>query len=442
MYGGKTVGVVVPAYNEEGFVGDVLDSLPDYVDRVYAVDDASTDDTWAEIREHAAVERPPRADSAHVGETADETPGGVTAPDDTTNDDTAPDDATTDADTTNDDTAPDDATTDADAVRADGDGGTVVGIRHERNRGAGGAIKTGYLAARDDGVDVTVTIDADGQMDPAMMTQFLDPIVAGDADYVKGDRLATPEFRDDMPRFRLVGNWLLTGLTRIASGYWTVSDPQNGYTAISLAALESVDLDSMYEYYGYCNDLLVKLNVAGMSVVDVPMPASYGDEESSIDYGGYIPKVSLMLLQNFLWRLRTRYRTHPAGLAYGLALLGAVAVLVRAALALGSSLAGGDAGTDRSEATPDEGTGSPVATRSAVDATDDADDPANPTDATTDAPNVTDDATNATDDVADATAGVADDTDAESGGRWVPLALVVAVVGLLVGVVLDRRNQP
>jgi hypothetical protein len=161
-----------------------------------------------------------------------------------------------------------------------------------------------------------------------------------------------------------------------------------------------------------------------------------------------------MLLQNFLWRLRTRYRTHPAGLAYGLALLGAVAVLVRAALALGSSLAGGDAGTDRSEATPDEGTGSPVATRSAVDATDDADDPANPTDATTDAPNVTDDAnvtdapsatddaTNATDDVADATAGVADDTDAESGGRWVPLALVVAVVGLLVGVVLDRRNQP
>ncbi|WP_327054165.1 glycosyltransferase family 2 protein [Halomicrococcus gelatinilyticus] len=338
MYGGKTVGVVVPAYNEERFVGDVLDSLPDFVDRVYAVDDASTDATWDEIRDHATVERAPRTDAA-TGE-ADETP-----------------------------------------LRADGDGGTVVAIRHERNRGAGGAIKTGYLAARDDGVDVTVTIDADGQMDPAMMTQFLDPVVAGDADYAKGDRLATPEFREGMPRFRLAGNWLLTGLTWIASGYWDVTDPQNGYTAISLDALEAVDVEELYEYYGYCNDLLVKLNVAGMSVVDVPMPASYGDEQSSIDYGGYVPKVSLMLLRNFVWRLRTRYRSHPAGLAYALALLGAVAVLLRAVVAVALALAGSDSSEETS----------------------DADD---------------------------------------SSGRRFPLSLVATVVGLVAGVVLDRRNQP
>jgi len=348
MYGGKTVGVVVPAYNEEGFVGDVLDSLPDFVDRVYAVDDASTDATWAEIRDHATVERAPRSD-ATTGDADDEA-----------------------------------------HVRADG--GTVVAIRHEQNRGAGGAIKTGYLAARDDEVDVTVTIDADGQMDPAMMTQFLDPVVAGDADYAKGDRLATPEFREGMPRFRLAGNWLLTGLTWMASGYWDVTDPQNGYTAISLDALEAVDVEEMYEYYGYCNDLLVKLNVAGMSVVDVPMPASYGDEQSSIDYGGYIPKVSLMLLRNFVWRLRTRYRSHPTGLAYALAFLGAVAVLARAVVAVASALAGGDASDDGD-----------AAADSPVEEASDADD---------------------------------------SSGRRFPLSLVVAVVGLVAGVVLDRRNQP
>ncbi|WP_458210690.1 glycosyltransferase family 2 protein [Haladaptatus sp. NG-SE-30] len=286
MYEGHTIGVVVPAYNEEGFVGDVLDSLPDFVDRVYAVDDASTDDTWNEIREHSAIERAPRA--------------GV----------------------------------------SDDTDGHVVGIRHEQNRGAGGAIKTGYLAAREDGIDVTVTIDADGQMDPGMMTRFLDPIVAGEADYTKGNRLSNSDYRHDMPRFRLLGNWLLTGLTRIASGYWDVTDPQNGYTAISLAALEAIDLEGMYEYYGYCNDILVKLNVAGMRVEDVDMPATYGDEESSIEYGDYIPKVSLMLLRNFLWRLGSRYRTHPLGLAYGLGVVGALLSVVLGVRALGSTLTG------------------------------------------------------------------------------------------------------
>ncbi|WP_435159764.1 glycosyltransferase family 2 protein [Haladaptatus sp. DFWS20] len=297
MYEGHTIGVVVPAYNEEGFVGDVLDSLPDFVDRVYAIDDASTDDTWDEIRTHAAVERAPRA--------------GV----------------------------------------SDDTDGRVVAIRHEQNRGAGGAIKTGYLAARDDEIDVTVTIDADGQMNPGMMTRFLDPIVAGEADYTKGNRLSNPDFRSAMPRFRLLGNWLLTGLTRVASGYWDVTDPQNGYTAISLSALEGIDLEGMYEYYGYCNDILVKLNVAGMRVADVDMPATYGEEESSIEYGDYIPKVSLMLLGNFLWRLGSRYRAHPLGIAYVLGILGALAGVVHGLRAVGSALTGSESDDARKSLT-------------------------------------------------------------------------------------------
>ncbi|GAA0241101.1 glycosyltransferase family 2 protein [Haladaptatus pallidirubidus] len=297
MYGGHTIGVVVPAYNEEGFVGDVLDSLPDFVDRVYAVDDASTDGTWDEICEYAAVERAART---NVSDDTD---------------------------------------------------GQVVAIRHDHNRGAGGAIKTGYFAARADGTDVTVTIDADGQMDPEMMTRLLDPIVADEADYTKGNRLSNPKFRSSMPKFRLLGNWLLTGLTRIASGYWDITDPQNGYTAISLPSLEAIDLEGMYEYYGYCNDILVKLNVAGMRVMDVDMPAVYGAEESSIEYGDYIPKVSLMLLRNFLWRLGARYRTHPLGIAYAFGIFAALTGFVHVFRAIGSILTGSQSNNMRKSLT-------------------------------------------------------------------------------------------
>jgi len=120
-----------------------------------------------------------------------------------------------------------------------------------------------------------------------------------------------------MPRFRLIGNAVLTVLTRIASGYWRMMDPQNGYTAISPNALKAADIESMYEYYGYCNDLLVKLNAKGLCVADVAMPAKYGDEESTIEYRTYITKVSMMLFRNFLWRLKVQYvlpRVHPVAL--------------------------------------------------------------------------------------------------------------------------------
>jgi glycosyltransferase involved in cell wall biosynthesis len=271
MYQDTTIGVVVPAYNEAGFVGDVIDSIPAFVDRVYPVDDASTDGTWDEIREHAQRQNAPT--SALVG-----------------------------------------------------DGGTqrrVVPIQHSENRGVGGAIKTGYQRAVADGVEVVTVMGGDGQMDPDVIERIIDPVVDGRADYAKGNRLLTDDHHDSMPAFRYVGNVMLTYLTRIASGYWGIGDPQNGYTAISTDAIEAADLDEMYEFYGYCNDLLVRLNVADMRVVDVPTPAVYGDEESHIDYSTYIPRVSGMLLGSFLWRLRAKYaadRPHPVALCY---LLGA-----------------------------------------------------------------------------------------------------------------------
>ena len=284
MYRDHSVGVIVPAYNEAAFIGDVIASIPAYVDRIYVVDDCSTDKTWDAIQSAAAtaIAETPRSDGELLA-----TDGGESLL----------------------------------AQRAVvGDPiGRLVPIQHRENRGAGGAIKTGYLAARAEAIDVVTTVDGDGQMDLSLLPKLLDPIVEGEADYAKGNRLLYKEFRRSMPRFRFVGNAVLTFLTKIASGYWKTMDPQNGYTAISRRALDSIAVEDLYEYYGYCNDLLVKLNAKGMRVADVAMPAVYGDEESSIQYTTYIRKVSTMLLRNFLWRLKVKYLVldfHPLALFY------------------------------------------------------------------------------------------------------------------------------
>ncbi|KAB1185114.1 MULTISPECIES: glycosyltransferase family 2 protein [Haloferax] len=290
MYKGNTISVVIPAYNESDFIGEVLERIPTYVDRVYVVDDGSTDRTWEEIQSHAAL--------SHAS-----TNGKATG-----------------------------------EVHFDQ---RIVPIRHTVNRGVGGAIKTGYLHAREDQIDITAVMGGDGQMDPDHLPDLLDPIVEGRADYAKANRLTKRENRSSMPTFRFVGNVILSGLTKIASGYWRISDPQNGYTAISLEALEQAPIEEMYEFYGYCNDLLAKLNSRGLRVVDVPIVGVYGDEKSHIRYQTYIPRVSAMLLRTFIWRLRESYlrgRLHPVPLLY---LTGVVGILF-GVLRVGRKVAGAD----------------------------------------------------------------------------------------------------
>ncbi len=129
-----------------------------------------------------------------------------------------------------------------------------------------------------------------------------------------------------MSGWRRFGNSLLTFLTKVASGYWQMMDPQNGYTAISAKALAVLPLDDVYQGYGYCNNLLVWLNICGMRVQDVAIPARYGREHSGIKYSTYIPRVSRLLLNNFLFRLKTKYVQmgfHPLAFFY---LAGAVLV--------------------------------------------------------------------------------------------------------------------
>ncbi len=117
----------------------------------------------------------------------------------------------------------------------------IVLIKHKTNKGVGGSIETGYIWARDNGVDVAVVMAGDGQMDPDDLPKLLDPIVDGKVDYAKGNRLFTGEAYKKIPKLRYFGNSILSLLTKIASGYWHVADSQCGYTAINKKALRTIE---------------------------------------------------------------------------------------------------------------------------------------------------------------------------------------------------------
>src|SRR5512139_2352266 len=152
----------------------------------------------------------------------------------------------------------------------------VIYLRHPSNEGVGAAITTGYKWSRDRKVDVTVVMAGDGQMNPDDLPRLLDPIVAGEADYAKGNRLFTGKAWSVIPKTRYIGNAILSFLTKIASGYWHVADSQSGYAAMTLEVLQTLDLDAIYKRYGMPNDLLVKLNVFNFRVKDVPVTPVYG----------------------------------------------------------------------------------------------------------------------------------------------------------------------
>jgi len=155
-------------------------------------------------------------------------------------------------------------------------------LRHERNQGVGAATLTGYRAALADGAGVLVRLDGDGQMDPALIPRLVRPILDGEADYAKGNRFFELSGLAAMPRLRLLGNSILSFASKLSSGYWNVMDPTNGYTAIHAEVLRQLPLDKLARGYFFESDLLFRLGTLRAVVCDVPMPARYGDEESSL----------------------------------------------------------------------------------------------------------------------------------------------------------------
>ena len=155
-------------------------------------------------------------------------------------------------------------------------------LNHAENQGVGGAVVTGYRAALNFGSDIVVKIDGDGQMDPKMISDLIKPIQEGNADYTKGNRFDSLVGLREMPGVRVLGNGALSLMSKISSGYWNITDPTNGFTAIHKDVLKALPLDMLSKRFFFESDVLYRLSVMRAVVWDVPMEARYGNEKSNL----------------------------------------------------------------------------------------------------------------------------------------------------------------
>ena len=181
-------------------------------------------------------------------------------------------------------------------------------IRHDKNRGVGAAMRTGLARGAQAGADLLVKVDGDGQMDLADLTKLLDALVDDPRyGYAKGNRLVDQKSLSQMPRLRFIGNFALTFLTKLASGYWYVVDPQNGYLAIRRSVWELLDPERISDGYFFENDMLVGLNILEVPVKDVPIPARYGDERSHLRVRRVLFPFFFLLIRRTIYRTYMKY---------------------------------------------------------------------------------------------------------------------------------------
>lgn len=180
-------------------------------------------------------------------------------------------------------------------------------LKHEQNLGVGAAMRTGYKAALAEDVDIVVKLDGDGQMDGADIPRLIRPIVEDTADYTKGNRFYRLRGLEAMPVVRLVGNVVLSFVSKLSSGYWQLFDPNNGFTAIDARILALVPLDDVDDGYFFESDMLFRLNTLRAVVVDVPMQAQYGAEESSLEVTRATGRFACRHAVNFFKRLVYNY---------------------------------------------------------------------------------------------------------------------------------------
>jgi glycosyltransferase involved in cell wall biosynthesis len=188
-------------------------------------------------------------------------------------------------------------------------------LRHEVNQGVGGAVMTGYRAALEEGCDILVKVDGDGQMDPVLIPRFVAPLQSGLADYAKGNRFFDLEQIHQMPRMRLLGNAVLSFMAKFSTGYWDLFDPTNGYTALHRAAASRLNFDKVSRRYFFETDMLFRLNTLRAVVVDVPMDARYGDETSGLRIGRIVGEFAFKHARNFCKRLFYNYYLRDMSLA-------------------------------------------------------------------------------------------------------------------------------
>jgi len=304
----KTVAVVVPAYNEEKQIGHVLETMPDFVDRIVVVNDCSGDNTAAVVLDFIGRQKPaPAITKNDAVNTADskynraenllrekqQADIGCFIPSEIANHSPESD--------------------------------RVILINNLKNGGVGAAIARGYKWCLDNNIDCTASMDGDGQMDPAELKSICQPVVNEEVDCVKGNRLIHGSAPMIIPKTRYFGNAILSILTKIASGYWHISDTQCGYRALSFAALSSIKLQDIYKSYGMPNDILIKLNISFCSLKEVKIKPVYNIGESSkMNIYKVIPRISWLLFKSFFKRLWIKYLFrdfHPLFLLYHFAFL-------------------------------------------------------------------------------------------------------------------------
>jgi glycosyltransferase involved in cell wall biosynthesis len=182
----------------------------------------------------------------------------------------------------------------------------VVLLRHEQNQGVGAAMQTGFHKALELGLDLVVKMDGDDQMDPAHMPRLLAPLITGEADVAKGNRYEHVSALKAMPLVRIIGNAGLTFLVKLASGYWNLFDPANGYVALRTDVLRRLDMSKLHKRYFFESGFLIQLGILRAVVRDVGIPARYGDEQSSLSVTrtllGFPPKLLWGFVRRIFWR--------------------------------------------------------------------------------------------------------------------------------------------
>ena len=220
MYRNRKISITIPVFNEELFIKDVISNLPEFIDHIIIVDDASSDNSWKKINELKD--------------------------------------------------------------------NRIIKLQHEYNQGIGKSTITGHQKAIELGAEFLVRIDGDHQMDSKHLIPLLKPLFDENIHFAKGNRLRKKAMRESMPKFRLIGNIILSKMTQITTGYKHVSDPQNGYTAIKSDVFELLNKDKLKPNYLYENSILFELSQIGSNIKEVDMQSKYGNEKSSIKYHKFI----------------------------------------------------------------------------------------------------------------------------------------------------------
>lgn len=254
------IAVIVPAFNESKLISETLASIPDFVDRIFAIDDASMDSTYEEI------------------------------------------------------------------IKAQSLDARVVPLKNEINLGVGGSITKGYKEALKKGMDICVVMDGDGQMPPEYLRELIVPITENRADVAKGNRFFSKNSFKSMPPHRILGNAVFSILNKIGSGYWKILDPQNGYIASRSTVIEKIDFEKLTNGYAFQNAYLCAIKMQNVYLVDVPIPAKYGNEISTMP----IFKVTFVIIgtlgRNFFKRIIS-FSLSPIALAVQAAYFSSLSLL-------------------------------------------------------------------------------------------------------------------